>query len=1184
MSCTLLHAQQYVIKLKHWGVEDGLSHRQVNSVYQDSKGFIWLCTVNGLNRFDGYSFSWYTREKDSLRFDNVESVSEDTSGQMWCVARMEDENGVFLFNPYTHRSTTRDLKIPPQNGKGNQVYTLHDGAVLILTNKQTGLIWQPKSGYKQIQTPAGCRIRRYWPEKEAFLTISDSGQLMLVSPEGTILKTGDYLGVEHFNLSTLHLYGDYLITDEKKWYQITDDLKIIVSPALPPKQESFLDGVTDFGLDSIVMRQGCIYHPRYGLLKDIGKEGVKAITNIIVDKFYAGRFWIATEFGLYMLTITPNKFRQYFMMPPSDSKGGNSYRGILDDSGMLFACNESKGIAKLNLANNMEGTVIPFSATAPQYFGIIKLKNGNIVASTGNKLAIFRPEGKILSYHALPYHTYIGCWHMYEYSPGKLLLGVYGGLRWANLENGADSSFTLYNQFTEVAISLVLNIAPDKDGQIWFCCDRGFYMLDTLKGVTARYSSDDTGSHYLPSRSFQHFYQDANGIYWLATTDGLIRWDKAHHAYKLYTRADGLSNNNIYAIYPDNYGRLWLSSDYGIMTFDTASGSVKTYTEQDGISNNEFNRLSHFQSSNGNIYFGSLNGITAFDPHDFQKNKDGKDAGMLAVCAFHQFDGATNQLKDKIDDLLKMKSITLKPDDRFFNLEFALLNYADPQHTLYYWKINGIDAGWNVQHDRNIRLSRLPYGSYTLLIKAEAGDGSWSRNELAFQLNVRRPFYLHMGVFKFVKNRFDPVSDSLLNVYYYLTPFPKKSLRFEIGALTQNDNRAGSEGSISWRNRNTFKGAEELLFKINGGFEAQYSGPVKQPDIYNLGAEADLSFPRFVIPFVDVQTDSRFLPRSIIKLKYNYESESDLLRINSYTASYGYDWKEGPHKEHQLYPFNFTYVKTDTLGNADKLNLLYGNLIFDGIILGPTYEFTYNSQGAGPQRTHSFFFDGLIDLSGNILGVAEHADYKTNPQTLLGSRYAQYVKLQPDFRYYLKLSGASTIATRLMGGVGIPYGNSDELPNIKQFWAGGNSDLRGFPSRLVGPGTFNEYSIYHTSNYIETLGDMKMEVNLELRQHIYKFLNAAIFYDAGNIWLYNKNSIFPGGTFTADFYKQLAADVGFGLRFDFKILVLRLDMGMPVRDPWVTNSNGWVWNQIDFSSSEWRRDNLVLNIAIGYPF
>lgn len=447
---------------------------------------------------------------------------------------------------------------------------------------------------------------------------------------------------------------------------------------------------------------------------------------------------------------------------------------------------------------------------------------------------------------------------------------------------------------------------------------------------------------------------------------------------------------------------------------------------------------------------------------------------------------------------------------------------------------------------------------------------------------------VNMGTFKFIKNRFDPIGDSALDVYYYLTQFPRKSLSFQLGALTQNDDRAGIEGSVSWRNRNTFKGGEELLFKVNGGFEAQYSGIEKQPNIYNLSAETDLSFPKFEVPFIQVYSSSQYVPRSIIKLNYTYESESDLLRINSYTASYGYDWKEGPHKEHQLYPINFTYVKTDTLGHAAQLDKLYGNLIFNGIILGPTYEFTYNSQGTKTQKKNDFYFDGLIDLSGNILGLAENADYSTNPQTLLGSRYAQYVKLQPDFRYYLHINPNTTFAARIMAGIGIPYGNSEELPNIKQFWAGGNSDLRGFPSRLVGPGTYNEY--YTTENdktaptYIETLGDMKLELNAELRQHIYKFVNVGVFSDAGNIWTYHANPAFKGGQFTSDFYKQLATDVGFGLRFDFKILLLRFDLGMPVYEPWLPDGQQLVLNKIAFGDSRWRKDNLVFNIAIGYPF
>lgn len=449
--------------------------------------------------------------------------------------------------------------------------------------------------------------------------------------------------------------------------------------------------------------------------------------------------------------------------------------------------------------------------------------------------------------------------------------------------------------------------------------------------------------------------------------------------------------------------------------------------------------------------------------------------------------------------------------------------------------------------------------------------------------NVTLGRLVNMGTFKFVKNRFDLVADSLLDVYYYLTPFPKKSIQFEIGLLTQNDNRVGSNASISWKNRNAFKGAEQLQFKINGGVEKQYSGQSQQPDIYNFGAEMNLSFPRFVVPFVNVYSASQYVPRSLIKLGYNYESESGILRINSYKASYGYNWKEGVHKEHQLYPISFTYVKTDTLGHPETLNLLYGSLLFNGIILGSTYEFTYNSQ-SGQQRTSSFYFDGLVDVAGNVLGNVEKADYKTNPRILFGSSYAQYVKLQPDFRYYLKLNGAATLANRLLVGIGIPYGNSQNLPNIKQFWAGGNSDLRGFPSRLVGPGTFNEKSVYASSAYIQTLGDMKIEFNTEIRQNLYKFLNMAFFFDAGNIWLYNDNPAFPGGTLTSRFYQELAADIGVGLRFDFKILLLRFDLGMPVRKPWLAEGDRWVFNQVNFGDRSWRRDNLVFNIGIGYPF
>lgn len=434
---------------------------------------------------------------------------------------------------------------------------------------------------------------------------------------------------------------------------------------------------------------------------------------------------------------------------------------------------------------------------------------------------------------------------------------------------------------------------------------------------------------------------------------------------------------------------------------------------------------------------------------------------------------------------------------------------------------------------------------------------------------------VNLGTFKFVKNRFEPVDDTLLDTYYYLTTFPRKSLRFELGALTQSDNRTGTRGSLSWRNRNAFKGAEELLFKLNAGIETQY-GAVSQAPIYNFAFTTQLSYPRFVVPFVDVQNTSRYLPRTIFKASATYETELTLLNITSFTASYGFDWKVGMNTEHQLYPINFMDVRTDTLQRSDALRFLYSALIFNGVIIGPTYEYTFNSQ-IGPNPKSGFYFDGLIDLSGVPVGAAQpNSNSNTGSSQIFGGLLlAQYIKLQPDLRYYWHVNPNATVAMRALVGIGVPYGSSTQLPNIKEFWAGGNSDLRGFPSRLVGPGTFNEYAVYHTSQYLETLGDMKLEFNAELRQNVYKFVNIGLFGDAGNIWLYNANPAYPGGQFTSNFLSQLAADVGAGLRLDFGILLLRLDLGVPVLKPWQGPSS---------PSSTGLPQNVVINIAIGYPF
>lgn len=450
----------------------------------------------------------------------------------------------------------------------------------------------------------------------------------------------------------------------------------------------------------------------------------------------------------------------------------------------------------------------------------------------------------------------------------------------------------------------------------------------------------------------------------------------------------------------------------------------------------------------------------------------------------------------------------------------------------------------------------------------------YNRTEQNLSLNR----LVNLGVFKFVKNRFDPINDTprpKLDAYYYLTPYPKKSLRFEVGVESQNDSRLGTLASISWRNRNALRGAELFAVTLRGGYEFQGGRDVQRPAAFEGGAEVSLSIPRFAVPFIHIVPAGAFVPRTTIRASYDVTVRQDLYLIHSLKAGYGYNFKEDIRKEHQLFPININYVRTDTLQTGVEANVNYSNLIFNGLIIGPSYEYTFNSQAAGLKRDN-YYFNGQVDLSNNILGLVQGASQE-HPKELFGMQYAQYMKYQADGRYYKNygVHKNNIWASRLLLGFGYPYGNSRHLPNIKQFFSGGASSLRGFTSRLVGPGTYNEDYLYHTREYIETLGDIKLELSSELRTHIYDFVNTAVFFDAGNIWTYYDDPRFPGGKFTSDFYNELAFDAGVGLRLDFQIVLLRLDVAMPFRKPWLPEGQRWGFD---------KKDSPVFNLAIGYPF
>ena len=449
---------------------------------------------------------------------------------------------------------------------------------------------------------------------------------------------------------------------------------------------------------------------------------------------------------------------------------------------------------------------------------------------------------------------------------------------------------------------------------------------------------------------------------------------------------------------------------------------------------------------------------------------------------------------------------------------------------------------------------------------------------------------INLNLFKFVKNRFEPVpgiDSAKLDAYYYLTPQPKQSLRAEVALISRSNNLNGSQINLSYFNRNIRGNGSQLQITGYVGSDVQFSGALKGYNTYRTGAEIAYVVPRFSMPFIKIKHTGPYAPRTNFKVGYDILDRQKLYTLNSYRLEYGFTWKKSLQRVHEFFPVSITYA--EPLNVTDEYKVLQTNIpgleraIEPQFILGGRYQFTYNQLANNIQPKSAWYFNGLADISGNIAGLITGANVKKGDTVKIKTvPFSQYMQVGADVRHYLRVGLKSTWVNRIDIGIGIPYGNSVQVPYVKQFFVGGNNSLRGFRSRSIGPGTYFPVNVNQVIP--DQTGDIKLELNSEFRPHITGPLYGAIFIDAGNIWLMNDSTYTkkPGSQFSGKFLSQLAVDVGLGLRLDITIFVIRLDAGFPIRKPWVIPP--FVLNQINFRDPAWRKQNLVFNLAIGYPF
>ncbi len=426
-----------------------------------------------------------------------------------------------------------------------------------------------------------------------------------------------------------------------------------------------------------------------------------------------------------------------------------------------------------------------------------------------------------------------------------------------------------------------------------------------------------------------------------------------------------------------------------------------------------------------------------------------------------------------------------------------------------------------------------------------------------------------------------PGKELHLDCIVQLTLLSQQSGKIEL----EGTNSAGSLGgalNLIYQHKNLFRGAELFNLKLKGAYEA-----LSQKDtlrsLQEYGVETSLRFPKFLFPFLQKEKFIKtFNPTTTLLAAYNYQNMPFYSRTIA-NVTFGYNWNGKGYTSHIVNPVQLNLVNLLRIDSA--FNARIGSSSFlaysyrDVMILGGNYSYIFNNQRIKKARDY-WFIRINAEAIGNMLGLVSNltdAEKTDGTYQVLGLSFAQYIRADIDIRYNMILNDVSSLVCRGFAGAGIPYGNSKAIPFEKQYYGGGANGIRAWQVRTLGPGSF----VPDYTNFLNQTGDIKLEANLEYRFKLFWILNGALFLDAGNIWAYNDDPTQPGAQFTLNsLVKDIAVGTGAGLRFDLNFILIRADLGIKLRDPWISDGSKWIIMNRPYNFS----NDFTGIIAIGYPF
>lgn len=451
-----------------------------------------------------------------------------------------------------------------------------------------------------------------------------------------------------------------------------------------------------------------------------------------------------------------------------------------------------------------------------------------------------------------------------------------------------------------------------------------------------------------------------------------------------------------------------------------------------------------------------------------------------------------------------------------------------------------------------------------------------------------------LGILKYSNIRFVEHLDNdsaYLDAYVSLSKNKNKTLSFQVEG-TNSAGDLGAAASVTYTHRNLFKGSETFNIKVRGAYEAVTGLEGYSNNNYTeYGVETSLEFPEFMFPFLKSDFKKSVNAKSQVSAKYNWQIRPEFERTLA-SAAWSYRWNSRRRASHRLDVLDINYIympyrsKTfiEYLNYMDEINPLLRYSYEDLFIVRLGYTYTYNSAGVSTQQTakkSSYSIRFNIEESGNLIyGFSKliHGKPSDGESFRMGNiSFAQYVKTDFDYAKNIMIDDRNAVVFHIGTGIAIPYGNSKSLPFEKLYFSGGANSVRGWSVRSLGPGGYRGAS--GSLDYVNHTGDIKLDMNVEYRTHLFWKLNAAAFIDAGNVWtLKNRYSDSIGQFAFNRFYKEIAVSYGLGIRFDLDFLILRFDGGMKAVNPMGSGIERFPLIVPDFS-----RD-FAFHFAVGYPF